>query len=98
MLVCADDDLAGTVRPRLDAAGAAPGAVAVLRGVRGRDGGRPRRFCLGRDLPALERAVMAAGSVRLVVIDPVTAYLGRGGVFFCGQRKFSPEGESHCFP
>ena len=80
LLLCADDDLGGTVRPRLDAAGADPGAVVELSGVRGRDGRRSRRFCLGRDLAALERALAAAGSVRLVVIDPVTAYLGRGAV------------------
>jgi hypothetical protein len=33
-------------------------------------------FCLATDLPALEAAILAVPDCRLVVIDPITAYLG----------------------
>jgi len=80
LLLSADDDLGGTVRPRLDAAGADAEAVVELCAVREGNGRGARRFCLARHLAALERALSLAGCVRLVVIDPVTAYLGRGEV------------------
>jgi hypothetical protein len=80
LLLAADDGLSGTVRPRLDAAGADPERVVELRAVRGAEGEPAHRFSLGRDLGALERAVADVGNVRLVVIDPLTAYLGRGSM------------------
>jgi len=74
LFMCAGDGLADTVRPRIDALGGNPARVFVLEGVTDSNG--RRLVNLARDLSALEQAI---GSVapRLVVIDPITAYLGR---------------------
>lgn len=81
VLLSAEDDLDDTVRPRLDAAGADVARIVALRSVQRWDleSGGPivQPFSLGRDLPALEQAIGRTGQVRLVVIDPVSAYLGK---------------------
>ncbi len=70
-----EDDPADTIRPRLDAAGGDAAAVTVLEAVK--DPGRPERgFDLSRDLPRLKGALDDLPDCRLVVIDPVSAYLG----------------------
>jgi len=76
VLLSAEDDLADTIRPRLDAAGADPQRVVELRAVRRPGAPEGRGFCLGTDLAALERAIERTGEVRLVVLDPLSAYLG----------------------
>lgn len=72
VLLTAEDGLADTVRPRLDAAGGDPGRVAVIEEVPDPEGGMrlPDLF----DLEVIEAAVKAVGA-RLVVIDPLMAYL-----------------------
>jgi len=81
ILLSAEDDVADTIRPRLEAAGADLGRVAVLETVRrpGAAGTAEDAFSLAGDLDALERAIERTGDVRLIVIDPLTAYLGRAG-------------------
>jgi len=76
VLLSAEDDAADTIRPRLDAAGGDPARVVELCAVRRPDAPDGRAFCLATDLDALERAIDATGDVRLVVLDPVSAYLG----------------------
>ena len=72
-----EDDLEDTIRPRLDRHGADVSRILALEGVRDPSNkNRERQFDLARDLPALESAIRDAGDCRLVVIDPVTAYLG----------------------
>jgi AAA domain/Bifunctional DNA primase/polymerase, N-terminal/Primase C terminal 1 (PriCT-1) len=69
----AEDSLKHTVRPRLDAAGADPGRVISLEGVRvGED---VRDAVLPWDLELVADHVTAAG-VRLILVDPVMAFLG----------------------
>ncbi len=80
VLLSAEDDAADTIRPRLDAARADVDRIVALQAVpiisdRGKPAG-VRMFDLTRDLPALVEAIGAAEDCRLVVIDPVTAYLG----------------------
>ena len=80
VLLSAEDDPADTIRPRLDAAGADLSRISVVEAVHSgrRDAGPSvRTFDLSRDLPALEQAIRATLDCRLVVIDPVTAYLGK---------------------
>jgi hypothetical protein len=75
----AEDDPEDTIRPRLDAAGANVSRVHCLRGVRVvlRDGTQTERgFSLEADIVALEDAVKRTPDVRLIVIDPISAYLG----------------------
>ncbi len=79
VLLSAEDDAGDTIRPRLDAAAADVSRVTMLQAIHpgggtGGDSGRP--FNLAEDLPALEDAVRAVPDCRLVIIDPVTAYLG----------------------
>jgi len=86
VLLSAEDDLADTIRPRLDAAGADPSRVVAIQAVRrilaptmGTECGLEREdyFDLTEDLPALERAIYETADCRLVIIDPLTAYLGK---------------------
>ncbi len=74
VLLTAEDGLEDTVRPRLDAMGGDPSRVHVLIAIR--TGDRERGFDLTLDLPHLE-ALIADTKASLVVIDPVSAYLGK---------------------
>lgn len=73
VILTAEDGLADTLRPRLDATGADVRRVVALRGVR--VGVDTAPFTLERDLPALEAALVAERAT-LVIIDPLSAYLG----------------------
>ena len=75
MLLSAEDGLADTVRPKLDACDGDAALVDVLTAVRTTDG-TERSFDLGRDMSALESAIRQRNPV-LVIIDPLSAYLGR---------------------
>lgn len=79
ILMSAEDDLADTIRPRLDAAGADVSRVVALQAVRRRTpDGKTQEvyFDLTQDLPALESAIQQSIGCKLVIIDPLTAYLG----------------------
>jgi len=76
IILSAEDDAADTVRPRLDAAGADVSRVYIVSAVRVDDGSR-RSFNIQADLVLLEQEIKRIGDVRLVVIDPVSSYLGR---------------------
>jgi putative DNA primase/helicase len=85
VLLSAEDDLADTIRPRLDAAGADVSRIVELQAVRTVNahtgGDRCTPFCLATDLQALEEAIRGTPGCRLVVIDPISAYLPVGGRF-----------------
>lgn len=72
VILTAEDGLADTVRPRLDAAGADCGRIVDLT-VRDRHGDRTAD--LGEDIDLLEEAITTVGA-RLVIVDPVMAHLG----------------------
>lgn len=74
VLVCGEDDVADTIRPRLDAAGGDPARVAVLQTVRGAEG--RRRGVTLADLPAIGTALDAVRDPALLVIDPLGLHLG----------------------
>jgi hypothetical protein len=76
VLLSAEDDVADTIAPRLDAAGADSSRVVALQGVEFSGGGQ-RCFSLEGDLAALEQTIAGLPNCRLVVIDPVSAYCGR---------------------
>lgn len=78
ILLSAEDGAADTVKPRLEAAGADCSRVHSLQGVHAVDGdGRPiqRMFSLKHDLAALENLLVSLPECKLVVIDPISAYL-----------------------
>lgn len=80
VILSAEDDPADTIGPRLLAAGADLSRVHVVRSALefDDDGGVIRRgIDLSRDLDRLDEALRCIGNVALVVIDPLTAYLGR---------------------
>lgn len=79
ILLSADDDAADTIRPRLDAAGADVSRVHILEAVRVplADGSfAEKTFNLETDCAALEAVLREHPQVRLIVIDPISAYLG----------------------
>lgn len=73
MMSC-EDDIADTIRPRLEAAGADLTKVEVVEGLYSAKGER-RIFQVKSDMPHLEAALDRAEGVNLVIIDPITAYL-----------------------
>lgn len=75
LLLSAEDGLRDTIRPRLDACGADVRRVHALTATRDLDG-TERALELGRDLLQLEAAIERY-TPGLVVIDPLSAYLGR---------------------
>jgi putative DNA primase/helicase len=75
VLLSAEDDPSRTIVPRLKAAGADLGKIHILESVYLADDTEALPS-LRADQDAIEAAVEAAGDCRLVVIDPVSAYLG----------------------
>ena len=77
IILSAEDDAADTIRPRLDAAGADATRVLIVSAVRSNDGKGRRTFNLQADLDLLEQEITKARDVRLVVIDPISSYMGK---------------------
>jgi len=75
IILTAEDGLADTVRIRADASGADVKKIKILEGVITKNGER-EFFNLIDHLPALEQAIIKTEDVRLVIIDPITSYLG----------------------
>ena len=78
ILLTAEDDIKDTVVPRLVAAGADLDRVEIIGMVR--DGTKDRMFDIASDLELLREKIVEVGDVRLVEIDPITAYLGVGKI------------------
>ena len=80
ILLSAEDDLADTIRPRLDATGANPNKVYFLDSIRDVDKDTGdiinRGFSLKRDISAIEQVLKQKPQTKLIVIDPISAYLG----------------------
>ena len=76
LVLSAEDGLADTIRPRLDAAKADPARVITITEMtyQADDGLHSRPVSIPGDLAAIER-VIAEHSVRLVIIDVLMAYL-----------------------
>jgi putative DNA primase/helicase len=76
IILSAEDGAADTIIPRLMAAGADLTRVHVVSTVRDTDGKR-RTLNLQHDLDLLEKKIAEIGDVALVVVDPVSSYLGK---------------------
>lgn len=74
VLLSAEDDLDDTIKPRLIAAGADCSKIHALTTIRFADGSFGP-FDLSY-VPHLERAVIRQGDTKLVIIDPITQYVG----------------------
>ncbi len=79
IILSAEDDAADTIKPRLLAADADVKCCHVLQAVKtfkdGIEGSRT--FDLTRDITKLGEAIQRIGNVRLVIIDPISAYMGK---------------------
>jgi hypothetical protein len=78
ILLSAEDDISDTVVPRLAAAGADLKRITIIKMMR--EAGAERMFSLVTDLDELQRKIREIGNVKLVTIDPISAYLGLGKV------------------
>lgn len=72
----AEDDAEDTIRPRLEAAGADLGRVSIVTAVRRADRRGRRSFSLQEDLSLLEAAIERLTEANLIIVDPVSSYLG----------------------
>jgi putative DNA primase/helicase len=77
IILSAEDDAADTIVPRLMAADADCSKVHILEAVRKDDDKGQRSFNLQLDLPELEKTIEQLDDVLLVIIDPITSYLGK---------------------
>jgi hypothetical protein len=74
VLLTAEDDPKDTVVPRLMAAGADLNCIEIVQMVH--EAGKNRMFSLVSDLDLLRQTVLKIGDVKMIQIDPITAYLG----------------------
>jgi|HubBroStandDraft_4_1064222.scaffolds.fasta_scaffold34000_2 putative DNA primase/helicase len=79
LFVC-EDDVARTTVPRLMAAGDVGADLRLIHVERPQEtiagNAQQRRFAFDRDLAALERKLESLPNVRLVIVDPISSYLG----------------------
>lgn len=75
IILANEDDAARTIRPRLDAAGADIAKVHIVEGV-AREGADVDMFQLDLDIADLRDRALQIGDVKLIIIDPPSAYLG----------------------
>jgi hypothetical protein len=77
IILTAEDDIADTVLPRLKTNEADVSKVVAIQGVKYPNEEEQFYFNLIAHLPALEQAIIQTPESRLVIIDPITAYLGK---------------------
>ncbi|MES2930969.1 MAG: AAA family ATPase [Patescibacteria group bacterium] len=78
ILLSAEDDPADTIKPRLEAIGADCSRIHILEAVEVKmeEGMEERMFSLESDLKILEELLDTLPECKLVIIDPISAYLG----------------------
>jgi DNA polymerase I-like protein with 3'-5' exonuclease and polymerase domains len=79
VMLSAEDDISDTIVPRLIASDADLARITILKMVHEADS-KERMFSLITDLNALRQKIFEISNVKLIVVDPVTAYLGIGKV------------------
>jgi putative DNA primase/helicase len=77
IILSAEDGASDTVIPRLMAAGADLDRIHLITAVATEDGKGRRAFDLQSDLDLLEAKIRQIRDVKLVIIDPISSYLGR---------------------
>jgi putative DNA primase/helicase len=80
LIMSAEDDVSDTIAPRLEAAGADRWKVARIRSIkfhsREDDSPAERVFSVTDDLARLTALLNKIGDVRILIIDPISAYMG----------------------
>ena len=79
IFLSAEDDVADTIKPRLIAAGANIDNCFTLDAIKEKDKDKEkiRGFNLEKDIDHLRQAASQIDNVRMIVIDPISAYLGK---------------------
>lgn len=79
LILTAEDDLSRVVVPRLKDMGANLGRIRAIEGTKlfDENGQDDAFFSLKRDIPALRGLLQEQPDVKLIVIDPLSAYLGQ---------------------
>jgi putative DNA primase/helicase len=77
IILAAEDSVAHTTVPRLIAAGADLERVYFVQAAVAEDGMGQRMFNFQADLAKLKALIREIGDVALIIVDPVTAYLGK---------------------
>jgi hypothetical protein len=75
IILNAEDDAADTIRPRMEAMGADLARIIIMDAIR--SAGKEKHFDLATDLAALEAVLRKTPEVRLLIIDPISAYMGK---------------------
>jgi putative DNA primase/helicase len=78
MILSAEDGIEDTLVPRLIAAGADLTKIQIVEAVKGEDDKGRRTFNLQTDLQKLEASIKRIGDVLAIIIDPASAYMGKG--------------------
>jgi putative DNA primase/helicase len=76
VILSAEDGIADTIVPRLIAAGADTSCVRIVAAATKMDGTGRKTFSLKTDVDLLEELSREIGTVRLIIIDPISAYMG----------------------
>jgi putative DNA primase/helicase len=76
LIMQAEDDEGDTLRPRLEAAGADLNRIHVLKGRKLSGQDHPQAISL-HNLATIDRALAGLPECRLLIVDPVSAYLGK---------------------
>jgi putative DNA primase/helicase len=76
VILSAEDGLADTIVPRLIAADADTSRVHIVAAATKLDGTGRKTFSLKTDVDLLEEMSREIGTVRLIIIDPISAYMG----------------------
>jgi putative DNA primase/helicase len=76
IILSAEDGIADTIVPRLIAADANRDRIHIVAAATKPDGTGRKTFSLKIDVDLLERLAAQIGTVRLIIIDPISAYMG----------------------
>ncbi|WLB19368.1 AAA family ATPase [Bradyrhizobium sp. vgs-9] len=76
IFMSAEDGVQDTIIPRLMAAGADRERVHIVSAATKPDGTGRKTFSLKTDVDLLEEMAKRIGSVRLIIVDPISAYMG----------------------
>jgi hypothetical protein len=76
IILSAEDGVQDTIIPRLMAAGADRERVHIVTAATKPDGTGRKTFSLKTDVDLLEEMAKKIGNVRLIIVDPISAYMG----------------------
>lgn len=76
IFMSAEDGIRDTIVPRLMAAGADTSRVHIVAATTKPDGTGRKTFSLKTDVDLLEAKAREIGAVRLIIVDPISAYMG----------------------